>query len=351
MFQVLADGRGRGGTLLSMHRSAALVALVGAFGCAQPMALDDRAYSNEASMELVERARLVAGTDLAEEFGELCVKPRPTRVLGLPPAPGTNPRPRPPRPPEQPLPPTRLFDNLFYVGSEAVGATIIDTDDGLILIDTLTLDGDVETILLPGMAELGLDPHDIRYVIVTHAHGDHHGGVRLLRERYPNFRVIMSEADWAYSLMPYYMVDGGLDPASKPPRREGDISYTGTYDLALGRTKVRIVETPGHTPGTSSLFYNVTYEAGEAVVMQWGGGSPLNSGVQLSSVERFVQEAKSAKPSAQWSSHTTAAALALFAPAYRSGPEEHPLMWDAAVMDRYLDIVLLCKKAASASGL
>ena len=53
--------------------------------------------------------------------------------------------------------PFKIFDNLYYVGFYAIGAWILDTGDGLILFDALNSDRDVETVLLPGMRELGLD--------------------------------------------------------------------------------------------------------------------------------------------------------------------------------------------------
>jgi metallo-beta-lactamase class B len=40
-----------------------------------------------------------------------------------------------------------------------------------------------------------MNPADIKYVIVSHAHGDHIGGAKLLQDRY-NARVMLSAADW-----------------------------------------------------------------------------------------------------------------------------------------------------------
>ena len=93
------------------------------------------------------------------------------------------------------LPPTRVFDNIFYIGNRFVGVFVIKTSAGLILFDSTTSREDVEQHLLPGLAELGLDPKTIRYVIVTHGHWDHFGGAAYLQQTY-GAKVGLSAADW-----------------------------------------------------------------------------------------------------------------------------------------------------------
>lgn len=56
---------------------------------------------------------------------------------------------------------------------------------------------------------------------------------------------------------PSKMRSGEPDPAPRVPRTAGDIGYSGTYILALGDETVRLFETSGHTPGTTSLLYRV----------------------------------------------------------------------------------------------
>ena len=45
------------------------------------------------------------------------------------------------------------------------------------------------------MKTLGLDPAQIKYVIVSHGHGDHSGGAKYLQDKY-GAHIILSEADW-----------------------------------------------------------------------------------------------------------------------------------------------------------
>ena len=89
--------------------------------------------------------------------------------------------------------PFQVFDNLYYVGAKWVAAWVLETDQGLILFDTLY--GDLTDIVIDGIRELGMDPNDIRYVVVTHAHYDHIGGARRIQEEFGAV-VLMTEEDW-----------------------------------------------------------------------------------------------------------------------------------------------------------
>ena len=91
------------------------------------------------------------------------------------------------------VPPVALFDNLYYVGNSYVCAYILKTSDGLIMIDTLY--GEFSQKTIDAMKQVGLNPKDIRYVIVTHGHSDHYGGAKLV-QGISNARVALTESDW-----------------------------------------------------------------------------------------------------------------------------------------------------------
>ena len=89
--------------------------------------------------------------------------------------------------------PFKIFDNLYYVGIDWVAAYVLETSEGLILIDSLY--GKWINPMLANIAKLGLDPNDIKYVLVTHGHFDHHGGAAVVQQRY-GAKVVMTEDDW-----------------------------------------------------------------------------------------------------------------------------------------------------------
>src|SRR5438128_9951905 len=88
--------------------------------------------------------------------------------------------------------PSQLFDNLYYVGKTDVGAWVLKTSGGLVLFDTLDTRDEAANIVVPGMRTLGLNPDDIKVVILTHSHNDHSGGMAYFREK--GIRIMVSEA-------------------------------------------------------------------------------------------------------------------------------------------------------------
>jgi glyoxylase-like metal-dependent hydrolase (beta-lactamase superfamily II) len=166
----------------------------------------------------------------------------------------------------QPAPvPGQAFDNLYYVGSAWVSAWVLKTSEGLILIDALNNTKEAADLIEGGMRRLGLDPAQIRYVLVTHGHGDHYGGAQMIADRY-RARVVASEIDWK-------MMETGLEFDSKlwdrPPKR--DMAVHDGDTLTLGDTTVRFLITPGHTLGTISPVFDVRHGGKVHKAMIWGG--------------------------------------------------------------------------------
>src|SRR5437773_12470153 len=90
--------------------------------------------------------------------------------------------------------PARVFDNLYFVGGKIHSSWALTTRKGIILIDTI-YPYNPEELVVGGMKKLGLDPKSIKYVLVSHAHGDHIGGAEMLQSRY-GARVVMGGPDW-----------------------------------------------------------------------------------------------------------------------------------------------------------
>ena len=75
--------------------------------------------------------------------------------------------------------PAKVFDNLYFVGGKLHSAWALTTKDGIILIDTI-YPYNSEALIIGGMQKIGLDPKNIKYVLISHAHGDHIGGAEML---------------------------------------------------------------------------------------------------------------------------------------------------------------------------
>ncbi len=161
--------------------------------------------------------------------------------------------------------PGQAFDNLYYVGSGAVSAWVLKSSAGLILIDAMNNALEASALIEGGMRKLGLDPAQIKYIVVTHGHGDHYGGAAMLAEKY-KARVVASAIDWQ-------MMESGLEfdspQWSRPPKR--DIAVNDGDTLKLGDTTLTLYVTPGHTLGTLSPVIELKSGGRTHRAMLWGG--------------------------------------------------------------------------------
>src|SRR5690606_13564580 len=93
-----------------------------------------------------------------------------------------------------PLEPVRLFDNLYALGNAETVVYALTTSEGIVLIDAGVAE-EVEPVLLPGLRELGLDPADVKLILLGHGHSDHYGGASYFQTRH-GARVGTTDADW-----------------------------------------------------------------------------------------------------------------------------------------------------------
>ena len=160
----------------------------------------------------------------------------------------------------------KAFDNLYYVGVGWVGAWLVTTTDGLILIDAVDRPAHVSH-LLEGIRRMGFDPRNIRYVVVTHADADHYAGAARIQQEF-GARVAMSEADW----LSVEARAGQGDSASWPEAPRRDLVLQDGEKLTLGTTTLRFLATPGHTTGAMSVDFTVFNNGQPHRAFLFGGG-------------------------------------------------------------------------------
>ena len=76
--------------------------------------------------------------------------------------------------------PFKIIGNVYFIGTFQASSHLIDTGDGLIVIDT----GYENTLypLIDSIYKLGFKPADVKYIINTHWHWDHTEGSRALAD-------------------------------------------------------------------------------------------------------------------------------------------------------------------------
>jgi metallo-beta-lactamase class B len=156
------------------------------------------------------------------------------------------------------LAPHQVFDNLYFVGQVEFSAWAITTSEGIIVMDAL-FEYSVEDEIIQGLESLGLDPRQTRYVVISHAHGDHVGGAKKLQDL--GAKVAMSAADWD-------LLEGSEAEFAKPTR---DVVISDGQQLTVGDTTVTLYVTPGHTLGTVSSIFPVKDGSNTHMAAYWGG--------------------------------------------------------------------------------
>lgn len=147
--------------------------------------------------------------------------------------------------------PFKLIGNLYFVGTKAASSHLIDTGEGLILIDS----GYAETadVIVESMGILGFDIKNVRYILHSHGHYDHTGGAKKLVEL-SGAESFLHPDDFRYL----------SDNTPHTPLYDG-------FTLSLGNTEITCLHTPGHTEGTMSFFFTVEEDGKKYRAGMFGG--------------------------------------------------------------------------------
>jgi metallo-beta-lactamase class B len=239
--------------------------------------------------------------------------------------------------------PVKVFDNAYYMGMTEYAVWAITTSQGIILLDAI-YDYSIADEVTDGMKKVGLDPTQIKYVIVSHGHLDHAGGAKYLQDTY-GAKLIMSAAD-------YDLLDR-QNPSWKPKR---DMVATDGMKLTLGDTTLTLYVTPGHTLGTISTIIPLRDNGQPHVAAAWGG-TRFNFGRNLEqlkmyadSAARFRDIADKAGADVALSNHTEFDGSKQKLPAIlaRKPGQPNPYVVGKDAAKRYLTVANECAQAAVA---
>lgn len=182
----------------------------------------------------------------------------------------------------QKVAPIKVFDNLYYVGPGFVSVWLLQTPDGLILIDSAQ--DPYEDHVLNGIRKMGFDPKNIKYIIISHGHLDHFGGAAKIQAA-SGARVVMLAEDWDA------MEQAARPTANRPtalaiPKR--DMVVKDGESLTLGNTAVKFYKHPGHTAGSLSTEFTVFDNGRPHKAFQFGGPGPRGG---VAGAEQFLDSA------------------------------------------------------------
>jgi len=297
----------------------------------------------------VAAARSAAGSDFRNTFINLCLPSPARRVTGA--ARGAAPAGRGPNAtPDRTTwyaPPFKVFDNLYWLGTRQHSSWALQTSAGIVILDT-NFAWATEPEIIDGLGKLGLNPRDIKVVVISHAHGDHDQGAAELQKRF-GAKVVMGAADWEATLQRPATAAGGV------PSKDIAVGPDG-YTLTLGETAITIVPTPGHTPGTLSFVFPVTLDGQTRMVAYSGGTLTGAFGANaarwdeyINSQRKIAKAAADAGASVILSNHSeydNAYTKARLIAAPRQPGEDHPFVVGADAVQRYFTVMSECAAAA-----
>lgn len=146
-----------------------------------------------------------------------------------------------------PYVPFKIIGNIYYVGTATVSSYLITSPKGHILIDGILAQSAPQ--IIANVKALGFDIRDVKYLLNSHAHIDHAGGLAGL-QRASGATMIASLAD-----KPFLEAgDIGHGPTSGmkfPPVRVDRVIGDGGA-VKLGGVSLTAHLTPGHSPGCTS---------------------------------------------------------------------------------------------------
>jgi len=250
--------------------------------------------------------------------------------------------------------PTKVFDNLYALGRSGTVIYALTTRDGILLIDAGYPD-QLESMLLPGLRGAGLNPDDVKYVLVAHGHADHFGGASYFQQR--GARVALSAADWDLIEHPPPPPAGAPAPPATPaglPPPKRDVVVAEGKVIEFGGLKITPALIPGHTPGSLGFVFEVK-DGGRTHTAALFGGSILLSGripdeglrQYVQSVEHFAAVTKRLGVDVELQNHPLYDGFLgkLDRLAKRKSGDAHPFVVGKDAYQRFLGVMSACGEA------
>lgn len=277
--------------------------------------------------EHLDKAKAAAGTRWASAYQFFCVDPKANSND------------------DPPIEPTKIFDNVYAIGNTGTVVYAITTSEGIMLIDALAAN-QVESVLLPGMRKVGLDPAQVKLVVVAHGHADHFGGSAYFQDH--GAHVAMSAEDWDV-ITPR---PGAATKGAPPPKR--DLVLKEGEPIGLGDVKVVPTLTPGHTPGSMAFLFPVKDRNTTYMAAMFGGTmltttrpTPEQFDQYLTAVVKFRAEAVKAGAAVELQNHPLMDDLVgkLKQVQARKATDPNPFIQGKENYPGYLDVMSECLRA------
>jgi metallo-beta-lactamase class B len=318
--------------IMTLHlRSLAAVLLIGTAGCLQAQPAAPAKPDTPEIKAMIENIRESAGPMWAYAVHFWCE------------APSAN------RPTDAEITPTKIFDNVWAIGNVGTTVYVIQTSDGLLMIDSLSAD-QTETQLLPGFKKAGLDPANVKIIVVAHGHADHFGGTPYFQQHFGS-KVYISAIDWDMMEHPPAGQAKKKGPAVQVPKHDADLK--DGVPVVLGDFKITPVAIPGHTAGAMGFIFPVKDKGQTHTAALFGGTWLLPGFVKddamrtfVTSLDRWKEITENAKVDVSLMNHPLMDPIQnkLDALASRKNGDPNPFVVGVAGYQKFMDVAHVCSE-------
>lgn len=133
------------------------------------------------------------------------------------------------------------FEDLF------TSVFLVFDGKNTVMVDCATTSFDVDEVIVPALREMGLDIKDITHLMLTHKHGDHAGGLKRMRELFPDLTIIDKAVDLSENLEVYPMPGHTDDCIGLLDKRTGTlVSGDGLQGDGVGKYRCSVVNKSGY---------------------------------------------------------------------------------------------------------
>jgi metallo-beta-lactamase class B len=148
----------------------------------------------------------------------------------------------------KPTEPFHVIDNVYYVGTEGLSAFLFTTPEGHILLDGATPQG--APIIEANITKLGFKLSDVKVLLNSHAHFDHSGGLKQLKQD-TGAKLYAMEGDVSALEGGFYLGSEDSKTMGAPPVKVDKVLHDGET-VKLGGFTLTANLTPGHSRGCTS---------------------------------------------------------------------------------------------------
>lgn len=124
---------------------------------------------------------------------------------------------------------------------------------------------------------------DIEYIILTHGHGDHIGGVDEFKKRINDVKVIAAKS--AVLMLENPDMNMSKETCGKEIRITPDVLVNENDEISIGKLNLKFIMTPGHTPGGMSVYVENILFSGDTLFQQSVGRTDFPGGNQAKLVK------------------------------------------------------------------